>query len=69
MVEEFIRNAIELKIFRLRIIHGKGKSKLKWIVHNKLKKNSDVEYFGDAPVESGGWGATIVHLRNCKDTA
>ena len=63
MVEELIKNAIDLKLYRLRIIHGKGKSKLKWTVYQVLKDHPDVAWFGDAPPELGDWGATIVELK------
>jgi DNA-nicking Smr family endonuclease len=63
MVDEFIKNALELKLYHLRIIHGKGKSKLKWTVHQVLKNHPQVACFGDAPPEIGGWGATIVELK------
>lgn len=66
MVEEFIKNALELKLYRLRIIHGKGKSKLKWTVYQILKEHPDVAWFGDSPPEIGGWGATIVELKQEK---
>ena len=64
IIDEFIKNAINLKLHRLRIIHGKGKSKLKWIVREELEKNLNVANFGDAPPEIGGWGATIVELHS-----
>ncbi len=63
MVKEFIKNALKLKLYRLRIIHGKGKSKLKWTVYQVLKQNPHVSWFGDAPPEIGGWGATVVELK------
>jgi len=63
MIEEFIKHALELELYRLRIIHGKGKSKLKWTVYQLLKDHPDVASFGDAPPEVGGWGATIVELK------
>jgi len=63
IVNEFIRNAKELKLTTLRIAHGKGKSKMKWTVRQVLKAHPDVENFGDARPESGGWGATIVELK------
>ena len=63
MVEEFIKNALELQLYNLRIIHGKGKSKLKWTVYQILKEHPDVNWFGDASPEIGGWGATIVELK------
>ncbi len=63
IVTDFIDNALELKLFRLRIIHGKGKSRLKWEVYQVLKENPHVAWFGDAPPDLGGWGATIVELK------
>ena len=63
LVDEFIKNAINLKLNKLRIIHGKGKSKLKWVVRKELEKNPNVDVFTDAPPEIGGWGATIVELK------
>ncbi len=63
VVDEFILNAISLKLKRLTIIHGKGKSKLKYLVRKELEKNPHVLDFGDAPPEMGGWGRTIVILK------
>ncbi|NIV92306.1 DNA mismatch repair protein MutS [candidate division KSB1 bacterium] len=63
IVDEFIKNARSLKLNRLRIIHGKGKSKLKYRARKALEKNKHVADFGDAPPEIGGWGATIVILK------
>jgi len=63
VVEEFITNAISLKLSRLTIIHGKGKSKLKYLVRRELEKNCNVLDFSDAPPEMGGWGRTIVILK------
>jgi len=63
VVTEFINHALELHLYDLRIIHGKGKSKLKWTVHQVLKNNAHVIWFGDAPPGFGGWGATIIELK------
>ena len=63
MVHDFLINAQELGLKSLRIIHGKGKSKLKWVVLKELEKHSEVESFHDAPAEMGGWGATMIYLR------
>ena len=63
IVDEFLRNAQRLRLSRLRIIHGKGKSRLKHAVLQELKQRPEVESFGDAPPEFGGWGATVVYLR------
>jgi DNA-nicking Smr family endonuclease len=37
MIRDFIDNARSLKLRRLRIVHGKGKSRLKWEVRQALK--------------------------------
>ena len=68
MIQAFIENAVSLGLHRLRIIHGKGKSKLKWVVRKELETIAEVETFGDAPPESGGWGATIVILKPDPET-
>ena len=62
MVRDFIQNGVELNISRLRIVHGKGRSKLKWIVYQVLKEHPQVTKFYDAPPEFGGWGSTIVEI-------
>ncbi len=63
VMEEFLRHAQELGLVNLRVIHGKGKSKLKWAVHQVLKNHPQVLWFGDAPPGYGGWGATIIELK------
>ncbi len=62
IVESFIENALTLRLKTLRIIHGKGKSRLKYEVHQVLKKLPQVQKFYNASPASGGWGATIVEL-------
>ena len=64
IVNEFIRNALDLKLHTLRIVHGKGKSRMKWQVHQVLKNHPDVANFANARPDSGGWGATIVELKS-----
>lgn len=63
MVEEFIKNAKRLNLKKLRIIHGKGRSRLKYEVHGVLRTHHQVAAFYDAPPELGHWGATIVELK------
>ncbi len=63
MTEAFIENAAHLGLSHVRIIHGKGKSRLKWEVIQILKNHPKVQHFHDAPLESGGWGATAVELK------
>ncbi|MBN1155216.1 Smr/MutS family protein [candidate division KSB1 bacterium] len=62
MVYDFVQNGLDLGLSRLRIIHGKGKSKLKWVVYQVLKEHPQVTDFYDAPPELGGWGSTIVEI-------
>lgn len=69
MIEAFLENANELGIYTLRIIHGKGKSKLKWAVYKELEKYPQIAKFKDAPPELGGWGTTILYLKTEKKDA
>ena len=62
VVGEFIRNASEMRLKTLRIIHGKGRSRLKFEVIRFLGDCPEVARFYDASPESGGWGATIVEM-------
>ena len=63
VVQEFISNAMTLQLSQVQIIHGKGRSKLKYLVRKALEKNPDVLAFGDAHPGSGGWGRTVVSLK------
>lgn len=69
VVEEFIRNALSLQLAQVTIIHGKGKSKLKYLVRKALTTNKNVLEFGDARPEFGGWGRTIVVLKQREDVS
>lgn len=62
ILDEYLRFAIEQGYREVRIIHGKGKSRLKWEVCRILKDHPNVSQFNDAPPERGGWGSTIVEL-------
>jgi dsDNA-specific endonuclease/ATPase MutS2 len=47
----------------LRLVHGRGIGVQREIVRGVLARTAFVESFSDAPVEAGGWGATIVTLK------
>ena len=63
LLAEYFSECLRYGIFTVRIIHGKGRGFLKKGVMEILKKSPLVESFKDAPMESGGWGATIVELK------
>ncbi|MFH1974043.1 MAG: Smr/MutS family protein [Pseudomonadota bacterium] len=60
---EYFSECRKKEILTVRIIHGKGRGFLKNSVVKILKKSPFVESFKDAPMEAGGWGATIVELK------
>ncbi len=63
LLEDYVVECLKLGIFDLRIIHGKGKGILRDRVIKILAKHPMVEDFSEAPLEAGGWGATLVRLR------
>lgn len=63
IVEEYLEEARRLGFKALRIIHGRGIGVQREMVRAILARAPFVESFSDAPMEAGGWGATIVTLR------
>ena len=63
VVEEYLLEAHRMGYRALRIIHGRGIGVQREIVRSVLAATPFVVEFRDAPVEAGGWGATIVTLR------
>jgi dsDNA-specific endonuclease/ATPase MutS2 len=63
IVEEYLEEARRMGFKALRIIHGRGIGVQREIVRAVLAKTPFVESFADAPMEAGGWGATVVTLR------
>jgi dsDNA-specific endonuclease/ATPase MutS2 len=64
VVEAYLEEARKLGFKALRIIHGRGIGVQREIVRGVLLQTDFVESFQDAPAEAGGWGGTIVTLRN-----
>lgn len=59
---------VKLRGFRaLRIVHGRGIGVQREMVRSVLASDRDVLEFGDAPLEAGGWGATVATLRSSGD--
>lgn len=65
-VGAYLEEAHRLGFTALRIIHGRGIGVQRETVRNILARTPFVTGFRDAPLEAGGWGATIVTLR-CPD--
>ena len=63
LLEEYLLECQKRGFREVRIIHGKGKGVQLRIVHSLLKRSPLVESFKPAPLEAGGWGATIAYLR------
>ena len=64
VVEEYLIEAHRMGYRALRIIHGRGIGVQREIVRAVLSRTPFVAEFRDAPAEAGGWGATIVTLRD-----
>jgi DNA-nicking Smr family endonuclease len=61
-VEAYLEQAHSHGFRHVRIIHGKGIGQQRERVRKILEKTTFVEAFGDAPMEAGGWGATLATL-------
>ena len=64
VVEEYLREAHERGFREVRIVHGRGIGVQRSIVRAVLSRHQLVVSFADAPPARGGWGATIVRLRD-----
>ena len=63
LVSDYLDACRERGILDVRIIHGKGTGALRDTVHAVLRARQDVADFRLAGEGSGGWGATVVRLR------
>jgi DNA-nicking Smr family endonuclease len=64
VVAEYLQQCLEAEITEVRVIHGRGLGVQRAIIRSILEKHPKVASFSDAPPEAGGWGATIVILKN-----
>ena len=60
VVETYLEEARAKGFQTVRIIHGRGKGVQRTRVQAALRRTPFVASFQDAPMEAGGWGATIV---------
>jgi dsDNA-specific endonuclease/ATPase MutS2 len=63
VLESYLEECYEVGLKEVRIIHGKGIGVQREIVHKTLRKNKLIDKFIQALPEAGGWGATIVILK------
>jgi dsDNA-specific endonuclease/ATPase MutS2 len=63
VVEAYLEEARKRGFTAIRIIHGRGIGVQREIVRSVLARTPFVASFGDAPLEAGGWGATVAALR------
>jgi dsDNA-specific endonuclease/ATPase MutS2 len=62
IVEAYLEEAHEKGFTAIRIIHGRGIGVQREMVRRLLARTPFVRSFSDAPLEAGGWGATIATL-------
>jgi dsDNA-specific endonuclease/ATPase MutS2 len=63
LIETYISECVRAGFASVRIIHGKGAGVQKKRVRELLARNPQVRSFADAPLDAGGWGATVVELK------
>ncbi|MBC2607006.1 Smr/MutS family protein [Pelagicoccus albus] len=68
LLPDYFELCREKGIFKVRVIHGKGTGALRELVHAQLKKNDSVIRFELGDQTSGGWGATLVWLKQSEVT-
>ena len=64
VVDEYLKEAASRGFREVRLIHGRGIGVQRRSVQALLATHPLVRRFFDAPPERGGWGATIVVLRD-----
>lgn len=63
LVPDYLEECHKRGIHAVRIIHGKGTGALQRSVHALLSRSPLVERFRLAGIDAGGWGATLVDLK------
>ena len=63
IVEAYLEEAYARGFRHVRIIHGRGIGVARESVRKILERTPFVESFSDAPMEAGGWGATLVTFK------
>ncbi len=63
LLSDYIQECLDRGIHELRVIHGKGTGSLRRTVLAILESHPDVARFRAADETAGGWGATLVTLK------
>ncbi len=63
VVNEYLEECARRGLREVRLIHGRGTGTQRAIVRSLLTGHPLALNFSDAPPDRGGWGATVVHLR------
>jgi DNA-nicking Smr family endonuclease len=63
VVESYLEAARAAGFAEVRVIHGRGKGVQKERVRQLLGRSPHVLHFEQATPERGGWGATVVRLK------
>jgi len=63
LLQDYLFVCREKGIIEIRVIHGKGTGVLRKTVHSILEKMPEVASFRTAAEDAGGWGATLVQLK------
>lgn len=64
VVNDYLEECARRGIREVRLIHGRGTGTQRAIVRSLLAQHPLAREFTDAPPDRGGWGATVVRLRN-----
>jgi DNA mismatch repair protein MutS2 len=63
VLDKFLDDALLHKWFSLKVLHGKGDGVLRAIIRDNLSNYTFVDKYGDAHMEAGGDGITLIELR------
>ena len=63
LLDDYLEEAWKKGFREVRIIHGKGTGMLRGRVHGILAKHPLVLTYREADTRDGGWGATVVALK------
>ena len=63
LLDDYFTECLAAGITSVRIVHGKGRGVLRERVTGLLRRSPHVNSFKPAPPEAGGWGATLVELK------